>query len=205
MTFSSFHNPHSLNFGCQFEQLRKQKDRGKKTVGKDKEEERPAAKEESTAPTTKDQSEAGSVAEETQEDGYNTTDGAVPNSSSHARQPSLSLQSRMRSSSFRRTSVSQAPLSPTSNSSKAPNLPALSPDGDAVTEIYRKQAFRLEELERENKRLFKEAEIAESRWRKTEEELEELRENSGQVAELKSRAETADARLEEIKKMVILL
>ena len=191
--------------------MRKQKDRSKKTIGKEKEEEKTAAKEESVTSNTKDlvgEFEAGSsntVAEETQEDGDNATDEAVPRSPPHARQPSLSLQSRMRSSSFRRTSVSQAPLSPTSNGSKAPNLPALSPDGDAVTEIYRKQAFRLDELERENKRLSKEAEIAESRWRKTEEELEELRENSGQVAELKSRAETVDARLEETKKMVILL
>ena len=191
--------------------MRKQKDRGKKTIGKEKDEERPAVKGEPTTSTDKDhvgEAEDGSsntVAEEIQKDGDNPTDETVPKSPSHARQPSLSLQSRMRSSSFRRTSVSQVPLSPSSNGSKAPNLPALSPDGDAVTEIYRKQAFRLDELERENKRLSKEVEIAESRWRKTEEELEELRENSGQAAELKSRAETADARLEEIKKMVVLL
>jgi len=110
----------------------------------------------------------------------------------------------MRSSSFRRTSIPSTPLSPTTNGSKPPNLPALNPDGDAVTEIYRKQAFRLDELERENKKLLKEVETAENRWQKTEEELEELRENSGQVAELKSRAEKADAKTEEVNKLVCL-
>ena len=142
---------------------------------------------------------------ETEEHEYRDNDDELdqttPPKPSHARQPSLSLQSRMRSTSFRRTSGSQGPLSPTT-SSKNPNLPALSPDGDAVTEIYRKQAFRLDELERENKRLAREVETAESRWRKTEEELEELRENSGQAAELKARAEKADSRLDEINKLV---
>ena len=74
-----------------------------------------------------------------------------------------------------------------------------------MTEIYRKQAARLEELEKENKRLAKEARDSEGRWRKTEEELEELREASGQVAELKSRAATADAKAEEVNKLVMNL
>ena len=130
------------------------------------------------------------------------TDPEIPSSPPHHRQPSLSLQSKMRSSSFRRTSIPQTPLSPTTNGSKQLSLPALSPDGDAVTEIYRKQAFRLDELEKENKKLLKEIEISESRWRKTEEELEELREKSGQVAILKSRAEQADAKVEEVHKLV---
>ena len=95
-----------------------------------------------------------------------------------------------------------APLSPTTNGGKPPNLPALSPDGDAVTEIYRKQAFRLDELERENKKLSKEVEVAETRWRKTEVQLEELRESSGQVAGLKSRADKVEAKTEEISRLV---
>ena len=78
----------------------------------------------------------------------------------------------------------------------------LSPDGDSVTEIYRKQAARLDELERENKRLLKEAQEAEGRWKKTEEELEELREAGGELAELKARAEKIDAKNEEIEKLV---
>lgn len=126
----------------------------------------------------------------------------TPSKPLHNRQPSLSLQSRMRSSSFRRTSFSQAPLSPTTNAAKSPNLPPLSPEGDAVTEIYRKQASRLDELEKENRRLAKEARDSESRWRKTEDELEELREANVQVAELKSRAERADAKNEEAEKLV---
>ena len=121
---------------------------------------------------------------------------------SHNRQPSLSIQSKMRSTSFRQNSISQNPTSPTSSASKAANLPPLSPDVDSVTEVYRKQAARLEELEKENKRLAKEARESEGRWRKTEEELEDLREVNGEIAELKSRAATADAKTEEVNKLV---
>lgn len=105
----------------------------------------------------------------------------------HDRQPSISLQSKMRSSSFRRTSVGQRPVSPTTNALKSPTLPPLSPDGDTIPDIYRKQASRLEELVKENKRLEKEAQDAEARWRKTEEELEEAREANSEVVELRGR------------------
>lgn len=87
-------------------------------------------------------------------------------STSHQRQPSLSLQSKMRSSSFRASSG--GPLSP--------NYAPFSPDGDTAPDIYRKQALRIEELEKENKRLAKEASDGERRWKKAEDELEELRE-----------------------------
>ena len=106
----------------------------------------------------------------------------------------------MRSSSFRRTSVSQGPLSP--NGTKSPELPLLSPDSDSVNSIYRKQAARLDELEKENRRLAKDAQEAEKRRRHTEEELEELREASAEVAELKSRAQKAEAQIEELNKLV---
>ena len=118
----------------------------------------------------------------------------------HNRQPSLSLQSKLRSSSFRRTSISQGPLSP--NGTKSPELPVLSPDGDSVNSIYRKQAARLDELEKENRRLAKDLQDAEKRWRHAEEELEDLREGSGEVAELKSRAQKADSQMEEYQKLV---
>lgn len=118
----------------------------------------------------------------------------------HNRQPSLSLQSKIRSSSFRRTSISQGPISP--NGTKSPELPVLTPDGDSVNSIYRKQAARLDELEKENRRLAKESQEAVRRWRQTEEELEELREASGEVAELKSRAQQAEAQMEEHNKLV---
>ena len=122
----------------------------------------------------------------------------------HNRQPSLSLQSKMRSSSFRRQSLSQGPLSPGANGSKSPDLSALTPDVDSVNSIYRKQAARLDELEKENRRLAKEAQDNEKRWRKTEDELEELRDASGDVAQLKARAERADAEAEEFNKVVRL-
>lgn len=118
------------------------------------------------------------------------------------RQSSLSIQSKMRSSSFRQQSLSQGPLSPGANGTKSPDLPTLTPDGDSVNSIYRKQAARLDELERENRRLAKEAQENEKRWRKTEDELEELREASGEVAQLKARAEKADAQIEELNKVV---
>ena len=138
----------------------------------------------------------------TTEDKDAILESETPSEPGHGRQPSTSVQSKIRSSSFRRTSIPSTPLSPTTNGIRPPNLPALSPDGDAVTEIYRKQAFRLDELEKENKKLSREVEVAENRWRKTEEELEELREDSGQVTELKSRADKADAKTEEINRLV---
>ncbi|KAL9122625.1 MAG: hypothetical protein Q9187_000816 [Circinaria calcarea] len=197
-----------------FEQLKKQKEKSKKAAEKKKEDEKPATPGEPSATARDDEStvpeeSAPSYEEATKDEPRDTAqersdsppEVETPTKPSHNRQPSLSLQSKMRSSSFRRTSVSQGPLSPTTNGSKPPNLPALSPEGDAVTEIYRKQASRLDELEKENKRLAKEAESVEARWRRTEEELEELRESSSQVAELRSRASVADAKGEEVVKL----
>lgn len=71
-----------------------------------------------------------------------------------------------------------------------------------MTDIYRKQAARLDELEKENRRLAKEAGEAEGRWKSMEAELEELRESSPEVAELRSRAQKADAKDEEINNLV---
>ena len=126
----------------------------------------------------------------------------TPSKPPHNRQPSLSLQSKLRSSSFRRTSVSHGPLSPTTNGAKSPTLGISSPDGDTITDIYRKQAARLDELEKENRRLAKEASEAEGRWKSMEAELEELRESSPEVAELRSRAQKAAAKDEEINSLV---
>ena len=71
-----------------------------------------------------------------------------------------------------------------------------------MTDIYRKQATRLDELEKENRRLAKEASEAEGRWKSLEAELEEMRESSLEVSELKSRAQKADAKDEEIINLV---
>ncbi len=122
----------------------------------------------------------------------------------HGRQPSLSIQSKMRSDSFRRTSTA-GPLSPGATSGA---LPTLSPDGETMNDIYRKQALRLEELERDNKRLEKEATDGEARWRRSEEELEELREASGEASALKTqvkKAEEAQSVIAELKTEIATL
>jgi hypothetical protein len=91
--------------------------------------------------------------------------------------PSLAQQSKARSTSFRQGSGSvmvPGPLSPTGTGA-AP----FSPDGETAPDIYRKHVTRIEELERENKRLAKEVADAEKRWQKAEEELADLREAEG--------------------------
>ncbi|KAI1121151.1 hypothetical protein F5Y10DRAFT_282708 [Nemania abortiva] len=72
---------------------------------------------------------------------------------------SLPQQSKLRSSSFR-----LGPLSPTL------------PEGETAADIYRKQVARIEDLEKENKRLAKEASDAERRYKKAEEDLADLQE-----------------------------
>lgn len=93
-------------------------------------------------------------------------DGASPSTT-----PSLAQQSKLRSTSFRAGSVS-GPLSPG----------PFSPDGDTAPDIYRKHVARIEELEKENKRLSKESAESEKRWKKAEEELADLREAEGDEA-----------------------
>ncbi|KAJ2973428.1 hypothetical protein NQ176_g6614 [Zarea fungicola] len=95
--------------------------------------------------------------------------------------PTLAEQSKARSTSFRTASISGKPASPG----------PLSPDGDTAPDIYRKQSARIEELEKENKRLQKESSDAEKRWKKAEEELADVREAddknpSGESEKLKS-------------------
>ncbi|KAI0134097.1 hypothetical protein BJ170DRAFT_608478 [Xylariales sp. AK1849] len=83
-------------------------------------------------------------------------------------------QSKLRSASFRAGSVSASgPLSPT-------GFP-LSPEAETAADIYRKQVARIEDLEKENKRLAKEATDSEKRWQKAEEELADLRESDGKA------------------------
>lgn len=113
----------------------------------------------------------------------------------HGRQPSLSLQSKLRSSSFRQTTAG-VPLSPPT----ASDLPPLTPDEGTIQDIYRKQSARLEELEKENKRLAKEVSDGEHRWRRSEEELEELREGTVEGEALKVQAQKSlDAESEIVK------
>ncbi|KAF5854872.1 hypothetical protein ETB97_010946 [Aspergillus alliaceus] len=118
----------------------------------------------------------------------------------HGRQPSLSIQSKMRSSSFRKGSVSQGSASPSPSAMlKSPALPPLTADGESVHEVYRKQAGRIEEVERENRRLEKELEEVMGRWKKTEEQLEDMREASVDVVELRGKLEKAEVVVGEVE------
>jgi hypothetical protein len=92
--------------------------------------------------------------------------------------PSLSQQSKARSTSFRQGS--SGPLSP--SLSGAAGLGLFSPEGETAPDIYRKHVLRIEELERENKALGKEAKDAEKRWQKAEGELADLREGETAAA-----------------------
>jgi hypothetical protein len=114
--------------------------------------------------------------------------GPLLENASHGQQPSPSVKSKMRSSSFR---ASGSPLSPGHS---------FSPDGDTAPDIYRKQAIRIEELEKENKRLAKEASDGEKRWKKAEEELEDIREAEGESTKGKDTAPGAS--LAELEKLV---
>ncbi|KAJ5555350.1 hypothetical protein N7535_007785 [Penicillium sp. DV-2018c] len=122
----------------------------------------------------------------------------------HGRQPSLSIQSKMRSSSFRKTSVSQGSVSPspsTTLKSPAQSLPPLTGDGESVHEVFRKQSTKIEELEKENKRLEKELSDATTRWRKTEEQVEDLREASVDSAELREQLKKAEEKVSSIESL----
>ncbi|RYP17362.1 hypothetical protein DL765_004562 [Monosporascus sp. GIB2] len=132
----------------------------------------PVAKKETKKETEEEQTEtasAGAVEEpppapEEEEEGKGVEEPAEnPLSPTQTSPPSLSLQSKLRSSSFR-----QGTISPT-------GFP-LNSEGETAPAIYRKQVARIEDLENENKRLAKEAADAEKRWMKAEEELAELRE-----------------------------
>jgi hypothetical protein len=123
----------------------------------------------------------------------------------HGRQPSLSIQSKMRSSSFRKTSVSQGSVSPspsTTLKSPALSLPPLTGDGDSVHEVFRKQSTKIEELEKENKRMEKELLDATTRWRKTEEQVEDLREASVDSGELREQLKKAEEKVSSIESLV---
>ena len=107
----------------------------------------------------------------------------------------------MRSTSFRQ---SNGPLlSPTA---------VLSPHGEdddtsGPDSIYRKQATRIEDLERENRRLMKEAETGEERWRRLEAELEEVRERNAEKSSRKGSGAVGDSHeeLDQLRSEIALL
>lgn len=121
----------------------------------------------------------------------------------HGRQPSLSIQSKMRSSSFRKTSVSQGSVSPSSTLKSPPqSLPPLTGDGESVHGVFQKQSTRIAELEKENKRLEKELADATARWRKTEEQVEDLREASVDGDALREQLKQAEEKVASIESLV---
>lgn len=151
------------NSWAQVEQMKKQK--AKKTGGaakKDKDEPAAESKPETSITTAAaDEEPEAAPAEETK------AVEEAPEQASTSPRPSISQQSKLRSASFRAGSISgSGPLSPT--------LP-FSPEGETAADIYRKQVARIEDLEKENKRLAKEATDTEKRWQKAEEELADLR------------------------------
>ncbi|KAF2721955.1 hypothetical protein K431DRAFT_223038 [Polychaeton citri CBS 116435] len=97
-----------------------------------------------------------------------------------ARKPSLSLQSKQRSESFR---TGSGPLSPSNE----------------VTELYQKQSQQISDLTAEKEFLTKEQEQHAAKLAKAEEELETLREQGGEIAELKSKAQEAESLKTEVE------
>jgi hypothetical protein len=58
-------------------------------------------------------------------------------------------------------------------------LGLFSPEGETAPDIYRKHVLKIEELEKENRALARDVEVAEKRWQKAEGELADLREQEG--------------------------
>ncbi|KAI1462713.1 hypothetical protein F4805DRAFT_408996 [Annulohypoxylon moriforme] len=149
-----------------FEERRKQMKKGGGSKKKDKDkEETPAAEPKPESSTADEPAVEDAPAE-------------PPTSPTGPNTATLSQQSKLRSSSFRAGTVS-------------PTGFPLSPEGETAPDIYRKQVARIEDLEKENKRLAKEAGDSEKRWQKAEEELADLREadrdgSDSQVEKLKS-------------------
>lgn len=148
---------------------------GAKKGEKGEPEKPPAASESEAAPEDnkpaseeKAEPEEGRASEE-------ATDDLPPISPSQGTAPSLAAQSKARSASFRQPSIS-GPLSPG----------LFSPEGETAPDIYRKHVARIEELEKENKRLAKESGDSEKRWQKAEDELAVLREGDAEGSGEKS-------------------
>lgn len=137
----------------------KKKQQGGKKEGKGKAQKSEDAKPQDDAHA---EPETGDVAVE------ETTEEAPDQPTSPTDAASLAQQSKIRSSSFRKGSVSvpPGPLSPGPGS----------PEGATAPEIYRKQVARIEELEKENERLTKANTESEKRWKKAEGDLDDLRE-----------------------------
>jgi hypothetical protein len=150
------------------------------TSKKDKVKEEPAAKADDPKPD--DESAAVEEAPAAEETEATELSAPVPTSAS--------TESKMRSASFRAASMSGGgPLSPTSS-----GFPL--GEGETAADIYRKQVARIEDLEKENKRLAKEATDSDKRWQKAEETLADLREADDGSGSKKSSG--SDAKVEKL-------
>jgi hypothetical protein len=164
--------------------LKKKKAGGAKKKKEDKSEAPTEAGASTEATTTEDKPEetasepveATSASPTPAEDDDEPSELAVPKPS-HGRKPSVAVESRQRSESFYRSGAAGGPLSP---------------GGGITSEVYREQVQKIEELERENKKLATEIEDNQSRWKRGEEELEELREGRGDVAFAVEKGKEAD-------------
>lgn len=153
---------------------KKNKKAGASKKSKDEAKEEPTKDEaaDATATTSTEPPAADEGAPEAAEADEKAVEDDKPDETSPAATPSLAQQSKLRSTSFRAGSAGPPP-------SPGP----FSPEGDTAPDIYRKHVARIEELEKENKRLTKDSADAEKRWKKAEEELADLREAEGDTAD----------------------
>ncbi|KAK5124626.1 hypothetical protein LTR85_001339 [Meristemomyces frigidus] len=181
-----------------FEQLKKEQQKKSKKSGGKKKDDKAAATEikvedATTGVNTAEEPSESTTAVEDEKPEATTIEGddvAAEDDErpAPARQPSLSLQSKQRSESFRQGTAGI--LSPVATDFRAAPGP-MSP-GPEVQDLYKKQASRIEELERENNAYRQQQEEGAARLAKAEDELESFREGSSDVAQYKSKASDAD-------------
>lgn len=174
----------------QYEQLKKQKAKENKKGGGKKKADKAAAdaKTGEPVPAEEDADDAAAAEPTTTEGDENTEATSAPNaddeekggdateSAEASQEPSESQQSKQRSESFKKGDAGGSSSSPSAE----------------VQELYRKQAARIEELEKENKDFKSSQEESAARLAKSEEELESLRESTSDVAELRSKAKESE-------------
>jgi hypothetical protein len=151
---------------------KEQQKKGKKTTTTKKKDDKTVESKAEDATPAEDSADTAPPAEQEKAEGDETVlDDSTKADTS--RKMSISVQSKQRSESFRQGT---APLSP----------------GVEVQDLYRKQAARIEELEKESRTYREQNEEGTARLAKAEEELESLREGSSDMADLKTKAKDAD-------------
>jgi hypothetical protein len=177
-----------------YEQIKKQK--GKKAPTK-------ANASEPTAPELEEKAKDGDAAPAEKEP-EETTDDPTPaepskpagTSRPHGRQPSISLQSKMRSESFRKSS---GPLSP---SLKSPTLPSISPDSDNISkaELSRRLKEMMKEIEEERAA----RNLAEEKAEQLEDDLQMLQRGEADFTDARKVQEDLEATVGPCDHLVLL-